>query len=120
MQATPVARQSEVWPSNPPPPILTHPPGGLLPGDLLQRLKTAIADRYVIERELGHGGMATVYLARDLRHNRQVAVKVLRPELTVAVGAERFLREIEIAACLTHPHILRSTTRARRTGSCIT
>lgn len=72
----------------------------------MQRLKNAIADRYVIERELGHGGMATVYLARDLRHNRQVAVKVLRPELTVAVGAERFLREIEIAARLTHPHIL--------------
>ena len=66
----------------------------------------ALADRYAIERELGSGGMAIVYLAEDLKHHRKVAVKVLRPELTAALGAERFLREIEIAARLQHPHIL--------------
>jgi serine/threonine-protein kinase len=65
-----------------------------------------LADRYVIERELGRGGMATVYLARDLKHQRAVAVKVLRPELAGAVGPDRFLREIEIASSLSHPHIL--------------
>ncbi len=74
--------------------------------ELLDRLKTALADRYAIERELGAGGMATVYLAEDLKHHRKVAVKVLRPELAAAIGPERFLREIEIAANLTHPHIL--------------
>ena len=74
--------------------------------ELLDRLKAALADRYTIERELGSGGMATVYLAEDLKHHRQVAVKVLRPDLAAALGAERFLREIEIAAKLTHPHIL--------------
>ena len=66
----------------------------------------ALTDRYVIERELGSGGMAIVYLAEDLKHHRKVAVKVLRPELAAALGAERFLREIEIAARLQHPHIL--------------
>jgi serine/threonine protein kinase/Tfp pilus assembly protein PilF len=66
----------------------------------------ALADRYRIERELGRGGMATVYLARDLRHERQVAIKVLRPELAAAIGPERFLREIAITAQLDHPHIL--------------
>jgi tetratricopeptide (TPR) repeat protein len=71
-----------------------------------ERLKTALADRYAIERELGSGGMATVYLAQDLRHDRQVAVKVLNPELAATMGAERFLREIKTAANLTHPHIL--------------
>jgi len=70
------------------------------------RLKTALADRYAIERELGRGGMATVYLGRDLRHERDVAVKVLKPELAAAVGSERFLREIKITAQLNHPHIL--------------
>ena len=70
------------------------------------RLRTALTGRYDIERELGHGGMATVYLARDVKHGRQVAVKVLRPDLAAAVGAERFLREIAIAARLQHPHIL--------------
>src|SRR5678816_815021 len=70
------------------------------------RLNAAMSDRYRIERELGAGGMATVYLAEDLRHHRQVAVKVLRPELAASLGAERFLREIEIAARLHHPHIL--------------
>jgi serine/threonine-protein kinase len=70
------------------------------------KLADAVRDRYVIERELGRGGMATVYLARDLRHGRAVAVKVLRPELAHAIGPERFIREIEIAARLSHPNIL--------------
>ncbi len=74
--------------------------------DLLERLKAALAGRYAIEREIGSGGMATVYLAEDLKHHRQVALKVLRPELAAALGPERFLREIEIAAQLHHPHIL--------------
>ena len=72
----------------------------------LDRLKTALADRYVIEREIGAGGMATVYLAEDLKHKRKVAVKVLRPELAAVLGPERFLREIETTANLNHPHIL--------------
>ena len=71
-----------------------------------ERLKAALADRYQIEREIGSGGMATVYLAQDLKHNRQVAVKVLDPDLAQSLGAARFLREIETAANLTHPHIL--------------
>jgi eukaryotic-like serine/threonine-protein kinase len=70
------------------------------------QLTSAIADRYRIERELGHGGMATVYLAQDLRHDRKVAVKVLRPELAAVIGAERFLTEIKTTAALQHPHIL--------------
>jgi serine/threonine protein kinase/Tfp pilus assembly protein PilF len=74
--------------------------------DTRQRLQTALADRYLIERELGRGGMATVHLARDRKHNRPVAIKILHPELSAALGAERFLREIEIAASLSHPHIL--------------
>ena len=74
--------------------------------DLLDRLKAALSDRYAIERELGAGGMATVYLAEDLKHHRKVAIKVLRPELAASLGPERFVREIEIAANLTHPHIL--------------
>ena len=74
--------------------------------DHLPRLFAALADRYTIERELGQGGMATVYLAHDLKHRRQVALKVLRPELTVALGPDRFLREIQIAARFVHPHIL--------------
>jgi TolB-like protein/tetratricopeptide (TPR) repeat protein/tRNA A-37 threonylcarbamoyl transferase component Bud32 len=74
--------------------------------ELLDRLTTALADRYRIERELGQGGMATVYLAQDLKHHRQVAVKVLRPDLAASLGADRFLREIEVAARLQHPHIL--------------
>jgi serine/threonine-protein kinase len=72
----------------------------------VHRLQAALADRYRIERELGQGGMATVYLAEDLKHHRQVAVKVLRPELAATLGPERFAREIEVAARLTHPHIL--------------
>ena len=70
------------------------------------QLRTVLADRYRIERELGQGGMATVYLAEDVRHHRKVAVKVLRPELAASMGPDRFLREIEIAAQLQHPHIL--------------
>ena len=70
------------------------------------RLRAALSDRYTIERELGRGGMATVYLAEDLKHHRHVAIKVLDPELARALGAERFLREVEVTAKLTHPHIL--------------
>src|SRR6476620_7367750 len=70
------------------------------------RLADVLADRYRIERELGAGGMATVYLAQDLRHDRRVAIKVLRPELAAVIGAERFLREIKTIANLQHPHIL--------------
>jgi Tol biopolymer transport system component len=70
------------------------------------RLKTALADRYRLERELGQGGMATVYLAEDLRHNRKVALKVLKPELAAVIGAERFVIEIKTTAALQHPHIL--------------
>jgi serine/threonine-protein kinase len=69
-------------------------------------LQAALADRYVIERELGSGGMATVYLARDLKHRRFVALKVLSPALAASLGADRFLREIELAARLQHPHIV--------------
>ena len=72
----------------------------------LDQLKAALADRYTLERALGEGGMATVYLARDLRHNRQVALKVLKPELAAVLGAQRFLKEIQVTANLQHPHIL--------------
>ncbi len=72
----------------------------------LERLRTAIADRYEIKRELGHGAMATVYLARDLKHDREVAVKVLRDDVGFALGHERFRREIELVTHLSHPHIL--------------
>ena len=72
----------------------------------IDRLRSALADRYAIERELGAGGMATVYLAQDVKHDRQVAVKVLRPELAAALGPDRFPREIRILARLQHPHIL--------------
>src|SRR5258706_4485374 len=74
--------------------------------DSLDRLKSAIADHYQIERELGHGAMATVYLARDVKLNRQVAIKVLLPELGYVLGPERFRREIEVATKMSHPHIL--------------
>jgi len=70
------------------------------------RLAAALADRYRLERELGQGGMATVYLAEDLKHHRQVAIKVLRPELAAVLGAERFVQEITTTAALQHPHIL--------------
>ncbi len=74
--------------------------------DDLSRLSASLADRYRIERELGAGGMATVYLAHDLKHDRNVAIKVLRPELAAVIGAERFLSEIKTTANLQHPHIL--------------
>ncbi|MDF3051918.1 MAG: protein kinase, partial [Geminicoccaceae bacterium] len=74
--------------------------------DSVSRLSTVLSDRYRIERELGAGGMATVYLAHDLKHDRKVAIKVLRPELAAVIGAARFLREIKTIATLQHPHIL--------------
>lgn len=76
---------------------VTHPPATLV---------AALADRYRLEHELGQGGMATVYLAHDLKHHRQVALKVLKPELAEALGAQRFLKEIQVTANLQHPHIL--------------
>src|SRR5512146_361465 len=75
-------------------------------GPMLSALRAALADRYEVERELGRGGMATVYLARDVRHDRRVAIKVLLPDLAASVGADRFVREIRVAAKLQHPHIL--------------
>ena len=80
-------------------PRSTAPAVALLPN-------SSLVDRYIIERELGHGGMATVYLAEERKHGRQVAVKVLRPELSATFGADRFLREIAIAARLSHPHLV--------------
>jgi len=83
------------------------------------RLYAALADRYRIERQLGQGGMATVYLAQDIKHDRQVAIKVLKPELAAVLGAERFVLEIKTTAQLQHPHILplfESGTAGRRDG----
>ena len=74
--------------------------------DSHDRLKAALSERYTVERELGAGGMATVYLAHDIKHDRKVAVKVFRPELAAALGTDRFFREIKITANLSHPHIL--------------
>ena len=74
--------------------------------DLLARVTTALAGRYAVECLIGHGGMATVFLAHDVRHERSVAVKILRPDLSATLGADRFLREIRITAQLNHPHIL--------------
>ncbi len=74
--------------------------------DPVTRLNAALEGRYSIERQLGEGGMATVYLADDLKHERKVALKVLRPELAAVVGAERFLAEIKVTANLQHPNIL--------------
>jgi serine/threonine-protein kinase len=74
--------------------------------DIREQLATALGDRYRVERELGRGGMAVVFLAEDLKHHRRVAIKLLKPELSAVIGGERFLREIEIAATLQHPHIL--------------
>ena len=74
--------------------------------DAVTRLNAALEGRYIIERELGEGGMATVYLVVDIKHSRKVALKVLKPELAAIVGAERFLSEIQVTANLTHPHIL--------------
>src|SRR5687767_5927046 len=72
----------------------------------LDRLKTAISQSYTVDRELGRGGMATVYLAQDTKHERLVALKVLHPDLAASLGPDRFLREIKLAARLNHPHIL--------------
>jgi serine/threonine-protein kinase len=74
--------------------------------DLRSRLASGLTSRYSLDRELGQGGMAVVFRAHDLRHDREVALKVLRPEISAEIGAERFLREIKLAAGLTHPHIL--------------
>ncbi len=74
--------------------------------DIIERLQPSLADRYLIVRELGRGGMATVFLANDVKHDREVAVKVLHPELSASIGGERFEREIKLAARLQHPHIL--------------
>lgn len=84
------------------PPRVTH--AG--PEDQPRRLRAALAGRYDLEHELGHGGMATVHLARDVRHDRRVAIKVLRSELAAVLGMDRFLQEIRVAAQLTHPHIV--------------
>jgi hypothetical protein len=91
------------------PAVLLHAassPEAIRVPELLERLQQALADRYRIEQELGVGGMATVWLAHDLKHDRDVALKVLRPELAAVLGAERFLSEIRITAKLDHPHIL--------------
>ncbi len=74
--------------------------------DTPSRLEAALSDRYRLEGELGQGGMATVYLAEDLKHARKVAIKVLHPELSAVIGGERFLAEIKVTASLQHPHIL--------------
>ena len=74
--------------------------------NLQDRLDAGLTGRYNVDRQLGEGGMAVVYLAYDVRHERNVALKVLRPEISAEIGAERFLREIKMAARLTHPHIL--------------
>src|SRR5664279_3499325 len=74
--------------------------------DVRTHLQSALSDRYRIDREVGRGGMATVYLAQDLRHHRPVALKVLHPDLAMSLGPERFLREIQIAARLQHPLIV--------------
>src|SRR6476646_10357906 len=104
------------WPCRAPRPIFRHPihdkytPPGSAPGppmsDHAERLRAALAGHYDVAHELGAGGMATVYLAQDLKHNRKVAIKVLRPELAAVIGAERFVREIRTIAALQHPHIL--------------
>jgi len=75
-------------------------------GELHRRLEGALADRYRLEREVGQGGMATVFLAQDPRHERRVAIKLFRPELSAVLGADRFLNEIKVTAHLQHPHIL--------------
>ena len=94
--------------------------------DLFELVRQGLAGRYDLEREIGQGGMARVFLAYDCRHDRPVAVKVFRPEVASAVGQERFLREIHTAAGLHHPHILpvydsgRTSAPARAPTSCST
>src|SRR5207245_11369665 len=94
--------RSARWQSTPRPIDST----GLQRSAMLPRLRAALAGRYTIELELGQGGMATVYLAQDVRHDRRVAVKVLRPELSLELGADRFVREIHLSARLLHKTIL--------------
>ena len=84
------------------------------------RLTAALADRYGLEGEMGEGGMATVFMAEDLKHHRKVAIKVFRPELAAVLGAERFLQEIPTAARLQHPHILALYDSGAPTASCST
>ena len=72
----------------------------------IDKLSAALSGRYEVEREIGAGGMATVYLARDVRHDRRVALKILKPELAAVIGGDRFLLEIKVTAKLQHPHIL--------------
>src|SRR5262245_20840987 len=79
---------------------------GTFAADLLERLRTGLAGRYTIEREVGHGGTAFVYLAKDLRHDRFVSIKALRPDLAAAIGSERFIQEIQTSARLQHPNIV--------------
>ena len=86
--------------------MLQNPPQPPTTDDPLDRVRAALAGRYTVEWEVGRGGMSRVYAARDLRHGRRVAIKVLRPDLASILGADRFLQEIEIAARLQHPHIL--------------
>ena len=74
--------------------------------DFFDQLNDALTGRYRVERELGRGGAAIIYLAHDLKHDRKVALKVLRPDLALSLGSDRFLREIKIAARLSHPHVL--------------
>src|SRR3954451_6626168 len=81
-------------------------PSESIVADVDAKLEAALRDRYILERELGRGGMATVYLGRDLKHDRLVALKVLHSDLAATLGPERFLREIKLAARLQHPHIL--------------
>ena len=88
------------------PHLPSHPNDNVTMPELLGRLQSALAERYRLSREIGAGGMATVYLAEDVRHDRRVALKVLRPELAAVIGAERFLAEIKLTANLQHPHIL--------------
>jgi serine/threonine-protein kinase len=82
----------------------------------IERLRAALQDSYAVDRQVGEGGMATVYLATDLKHHRKVAIKVLRPELAASIGAERFLREIQVSAGLQHPHIVPLYDSGQRDG----
>jgi|CXWL01.1.fsa_nt_gi serine/threonine-protein kinase len=84
--------------------------------DTIERLRTALREQYAVDRQVGEGGMATVYLATDLKHHRKVAIKVLRPELAASIGGERFLREIEVSAGLQHPHIVPLYDSGQRDG----
>ena len=86
--------------------IRASPSEGIVASDLRDQLQNTLSASYKLERELGRGGMATVYLAYDIRHDRHVALKLLRPDVAQSIGAERFLREIRLAAKLSHPHIL--------------